>query len=338
MGIVLQILGGIVLLIVALGVAAWLWLRWQIGRMKKLAKMMGGPVAPVRIHLEPVSEAVWRDPRQVERMAEEFAAAGFSRAGTYRLREVSEVVMAPFVAADGMAYGLITEHPMAGVFAEVVQSSADGHMLTISQAKVTDQSPPPPHKTVIRRTGASVTELLSEYEAHRLPPPIAPHTAAGFPAAFEAAYHRDMTWAYEHGPLKGMNVEQISDLIGEDPDPETYRLLKQQNPLDYPDELEHRLRQTFLKQSGMSALEWDEMRDHIVLVHDRLSSDDLADMLADEVDDEEIYTIAEKHARDSARDTFQQMVDRLNLSDRLDFLAHVDDPLPCDVYRFRVRV
>lgn len=335
MGVFLQIIGALVLILILVVVAAALYLRFQVSRIKKMAEMMGGPVAPVRVHLDPAPGYAWNDPAEVERIRTEFALAGFSPAGQFTIREMPMVGMAAFANAEATAYGVITHHPMTGVFVELVRAFDDGRMHTLTTApEPKPKLPTYPSKTVVRLEGASVADLVRELEFLPANGQLVAHTPEAFPHIFEEAYNREMTWAYTEGPSKDVDPDLIANLIGGEVDPETAALLEKPEP-------EELLLKRFLETSDLSAAEWEAMRDDVYFIHDEMNDDDLVGMASDGIEDieeaeEDAYDLIEKVTGTTPRERFRELLRLAKIEDKFKIVGTLDDPVPCDVYRLLV--
>lgn len=335
MGVFLQAVGGFVVLILLLVLlvvgGSVLYLRFQLGKMKRLAKMMGGPVAPVRIHLEARARPEWRDSKAA-REVEAFVALGYVPTGPYHLREVPEVWMQPFVNPDESAFGLVTEHPAAGVWSEIVQFQADGTVLTVSSIKDPNVPNSPPYKQTIRLTGASPADLHATFVEHA-GSPIRPHTPSAFASDFEEAYHRDMAWNYREGPLKGMEAQQIADMIQMPIDEETAEFL---GTKDESIDLDGEIIKRFLATSCLTAAEWEEVRDDIVLVHDGKDWEEI-EWVCEERLELEIWDFEIQYEATETRARFRELLEKSEVGESFRLLGEVDAPVVCDVYQ-QVRV
>jgi hypothetical protein len=331
----LQIVGAIVLVVVALvGLAllgGWLYIRYQVWQIKKIATMMGGPIPPVRIELQELSDARWPDPHRVERLTQELQEQGFYTAGTFTVPGMQGLIISGFANPDLPAYASLTHHPFSGLFCEVCQFGPDGSELTVTQSETLSKTRPVNNVAVSLPT-ASVRELVWELKNRAKTGELPPHTVESFKQAFEDGYYASMKFAYEQGDLKAMDASAIAQFTDQAPDPATLEFLESLDQGE-PDD-DERFTEAFLSQSSLSALEWERIREHIVFIHDQLETDDVADLLSGLFgEDEDPYELAESAKTKNARETFAWLAQRISAPQGPELLTHLEEPEACDVYR-----
>jgi len=336
MQLFLQFLGGACLAVGILVVGAFLWMRWQLRKMIKLASAMGGSAAPIRVQLISDPDGDWADAERVSERVRQFEALGFRYVGTYRIDLVPDFRMVALVHSDEPAYGTVTENPMTGVFSEVVQLAEDGRNLTITTMKSMGDAPTPPTKTLVRLTKASVGDLFAEVRMRRLSGSLKDHSLQNFVTHFEDAYHAEMRWQYEEGGLRNANAREVENLTGVAIDRETGEYLRTLHPTHWPEEIEDRLREKFLKSTSMSAAEWDQVQDYVAFIHDQMDFDDIVDAVIDAADTDDAFTEDwDRLKGQNPRETYRNILTDMGMMDRVELLACMDDPVPCDVYRLR---
>jgi hypothetical protein len=341
MGQFLQIVGGLVLAILFLAVvlvgAGVLWFRFKVRQMKKLARAMGGPVAPIGIHLETVSEPSWRDHAQADRWSAEFAAAGYRRIGAFTVREIPDFGMVAYVNGEGTAYGGVSEHPMTGVYAEVVRLCADGRVLTSTHVK-TQVEAAAPHKETVRLPGAPVVDLIAALEAIPGQGFARPHSADAFQEDFEASYRRDMEWSYTHGPLQDTDAGLISRMIGQEADAETLAFLRGLRSDGDGDEptVDEEIRRRWLETNQITAAEWERSRDSHFFIHEGTSDDELTEIAAQALPEfEEMPETADPLPGADAFARFDGLIRAWNVEDRFHRLGRFEEPVAYVIYRLK---
>jgi hypothetical protein len=107
-------------------------------------------------------------------------------------------------------------------------------------------------------------------------------------------------------------------------------------------ELLEELRHRFLDESGLTASEWEAMRDDVVFVHDRMTEDHVVGAYAEALDWEEdqdaerLELTAEAIARSAPpRDAFARLNESLPKSRAFLHIGQIEGPVRADVYRQR---
>ncbi len=334
----LKVLGGLTLTLVVIvgliSLAALIFIRMAIGKMKKLAKAMGGPVAPVEVELAVLDG---KPPEGIERLAAELERHGFARIGAFGALGIPdyELIALTNVAED--VYAAAAIHPMLGPHVDLFQSAPDGRTLTVTTSKELTPPAAVPGRTVVRRTGASVETLLNEWKIARLTGEVSPAPPEGFKTAFEREYRRVMEFQYREGALKDTDLATITGLVGMAADPKTTAFLDDLRRPEPP--REEALRAAFLASGHVSATEWEEIRDEVIFIHDALTDEELADVLLeigeDEVSDDFLPAEIDEAGGANSRERFRNAVARLGQRDRIELVASHDEPEPFDVYRIR---
>jgi len=115
-----------VLLILAVVVIALFFL------YKILLKLSTKPV--LEITLVPIENPRWSDKQKITGFIDAFQRHGFEPAGHYDCPEMPEVKLSGFVNPSEQLFGVIYDHPIAGIWADVCVEYSDGESLTVSSA------------------------------------------------------------------------------------------------------------------------------------------------------------------------------------------------------------
>jgi hypothetical protein len=98
------------------------------------------------------------------------------------------------------------------------------------------------------------------------------------------------------------------------------------------EDLDEAVRERFLKQSSMSAEDWEHVRERLVIVHDRLDPAMLDERVSEWVDeDEDGYPPSAENGQ-SIRDIFTAYNTQLPASRRFVKLGEVSEPIEAEVY------
>lgn len=290
---------GAVVLFGLLIVIGYFYLRRKMGKLGSpysglmaAAEAMSETVPPFRIKLEPANHREWIDTSAFDAICEKLDSRGGVRIGRFTTSPPT-VLLEAWHQADQNLFVVIYEHPVAGLWFEAGCEFEDGTLFAYSTGP-NHHMGNPPWTTFEFRTGIPTAELLDAVIADRPDKPTVATSAESFPSRFEDAWARDMDWRIERG---GPSEEEIqtafeSGLSRESSsEEETSQALSTADNLDVVQQirsiwrerinefLENQLRESWIVSSGVSALEWDRIRDRVIFIHDGLTANDLAEHL-----------------------------------------------------------
>lgn len=329
MGLFLQILGAIFLAILLLLVAGGLFLRFKVrsllGALEKAASTI--PVgAPSRIHLRELAAPSWEDDEAVTELAEALPGLGFAPIGLYQVEEMEGLGLSSWLNVGDRAYAVVYEHPMACVWVEFVTRYEDETAVTFTnnaEGTGLDQRPGFP---VERFPELDLPTLYRKFLAERPEGPKKPPTADGFANEFVQAYADEMDWRNSRGGVSLDEIRAIGDHSGIPYDEDTLESLRDQSYLDAMDQLETRIREQFLASTELSAARWEDIRERLVVIHDKMTADYLEGVVSE-------YTEENGEIpQGSPRIAFAGLNARLRKSRRFEKIGEVSKPVEADLY------
>lgn len=292
MAIVLQVLGIILLAIVAAVGVALLILAWKvrsgIGKLKRFAEEMthaAPPVAPPRIHLVSLEGEAWTDPAEVDRLADPLPALGFDPVGVYAVEEMAGLTVAAWVHPERRVTAVVYEHPQAGVWLDLVTRYRDGRRLTYANTKTGSGVDHAPGHIVERYPGLGTVELFHRHVAQRDDGEFEPVSAVAFVERFEHAYADEMDWRNARGGTSIEEIRAIAEAMGQSCDESVLTAVRTVEARRAAEALNETLLERFLAESSLSAGEWERLRERVVVIHDRTTEDMVLEIFA-ESDDE----------------------------------------------------
>lgn len=297
MAIVLQALGVAFLLLILFLVVAVLTIRAKLRSFARnldgMAKAAGGSLTPARLHLRAMAAPSWADEPAVAAQTAPLPDLGFALAGTYQAEEIPGLNLQAWVQPETAVTAVVYEHPIAGVWTDVVTRYEDDTRLTyanILQGQGVDHAP---GHSVERFDGIGSRELYERHLADRPDRPKVVPTAEGFVARFEKAYADEMDWRNSRGGTTEEEIRAIARLSGESYDEDVIQQTRRMEEARAMEQLGESIRERFLAETRMSASEWEEVRDRLVIVHDAMTQQALEDVFTacewdedDEYDDE----------------------------------------------------
>lgn len=349
---------GFVLGVIVLIGGTFLLVRWWIKRKindiaEQVTKGLGGEdgdlfdalpmtVAPPRVHPRPREGLSWRHGEAVEGASRAFLARGFVAVGDYQIPELP-VQMRAFLDPSNRYYAIVYEHAMLDApFIDLHGRLTNDGTLTVTSAPHGEEIGIRPVSVKFYEKNAAPEVLIARMERELSSREVVPLTAEGFVAEFERAYAQGMDYQFSRGGPTMDEIRRGAQMRGETVDEAvvraTYRAQREQNALL----IEQLVREKFVEQSGLSASEWETVRDDLVIVHDQQTADGLLAKLwhVSPPDDEANETDFEARERElkarvregTPREAFARLMQELPTPRRPRLLGHVPEPVPADVY------
>ena len=177
---------------------------------RKLAPLLN---PPVRIKLEPVSEERRRRPR-VDEMARALEMQGFDEIGTWRVSEIPGLVLTAFTQKFQVVCSVVYEHPLVGVFVDVLSENEEGVSLTVTNAPAGGEMDTPPNRDKVVNKEWGVDEVYDVLLRQRPPGPHRRIDERNFAEEFERAYALEMEWRVGRG-VSEEEVRRTAEAMGE---------------------------------------------------------------------------------------------------------------------------
>jgi hypothetical protein len=190
--------------------------------------------------------------------------------------------------------------------------------------------------------GAGAAGLYARFVRERPQRPLLEATAGEFRERFEKAYADEMDWRNARGGVTEEEIRAIALASGEHVDPETVARLREVKAAEALTGLDEALRERFVRETTLTAAEWEGVRDRLVFVHDRLPAEAGASILAGAGAREEGHDQEEHREWDRLRRRFHQgnprtafAEENLRLPEGRRFvkIGELSEPIGADVYR-----
>lgn len=320
----------IVVVLFILGVIWWLYSKFKmIFRNIEAFTEMGRP--PGVIHLVPVTLPEFHDRATMDEDAISLQRRGFQKIGAFAIPEIHGLLLQAFIDSRKNQYAVIYEHPLAGVFCDIVLKYQDGDSLTASNAPTGQELDQRPGHVKLYQKGARVEQLVDILNQHMQKKPVCQVRQDTFVADFENAYAEEMEWRATRGGTTQEEIRRVAANMDEDIPEEA--IVRTQDYLEDDDasaELEEKCLETFLQQTHMSALEWEKIRDRVIIIHEKMELRDAISYLED--DD---FTLEDRELQRLPKDilsAFAQANRLLPSSQRFTLLGTVKTPVVGAVY------
>ena len=213
MMLVLQIIGGIVVGIIALIIIGYAYFRIRYG---KWVDYLANDTEPLQIHLNEDFSPDWREERKVATLVDALKANGFELGKAYNVVEMDEVnvqsmFMPPLLAT-------VWTHSLIDPWVDISFDDEDtGIEYNVSNASMgeTINSRPDVHKTYLK--GAGIGALLDVAKEQSSDMKCKLINDRNFRETVEESYRRDMAWRCNEG---GLSFEEF--VATAKTDPKTY--------------------------------------------------------------------------------------------------------------------
>jgi hypothetical protein len=341
MAIVLQVLGVMFLLLILFRVVAVLTIRAKIRgfarNIEGFANSMAASQTPARISLRPMAAPSWEDAEAIEAQAEPLPELGFAKAGDFQVEEIPGLSLEAWVNPEKAVTAVVYEHPVAGVWTDMVTRYEDGTRATFANTSHGGGVDHAPGHTVERFAGIGSKELYHRHLAQRPDRPVVVPTAEGFVERFEKAYADEMDWRNSRGGTTEAEIREIARLSGQTYDENVIAATRQMAQARAMLQLDEAIRERFLKETTLPASDWEGLRDRVFAVHDMMTQDAFEEAVNGHLDlggeeDEQVAPQIDDTAAGSPRRLFARLNAEQSEAKRCRKLGEVAHPVAADVY------
>lgn len=336
--IFLKVMGVIFLVLIALVVVVVLVVR---ARVRAFFRRLSSELSPpLTVELTPIAgDPGWTDESAVRLLTDPLKNLGFERVGAFETDMHGPVMMEVWCDAGRAIYAVVYELEIELVdqpWLDFVTRYRDGSTFTVSNAPLgsdLEQREDHPKRFLNDRNPKRLLNEMLDQRPERPIDPV-PIDPVEFKDFFEAHYAEEMKWRAERGEIVPADEDNEGPGILSSLEYDAERA-------DHLYELENQVTEAFLQSTTLSALEWERIRDRVVLIYDGLGEDDL-NMIIDEwiEPDERFEERFEAALRDLAargegfqpRAAFEALNTRLRNRQRFKRLGSMTEPVPADIY------
>jgi hypothetical protein len=350
MDTLLQILGVLCLIAIALLLVPVTWLAyklWQIRRafrhlIAQAGELEGFLVPPMRVKLDRTNDPAWENAGEVEAFAAPLRSAGFKEIGAFEIEPWPGVRLLALMHSGNAAYAAVYEHSGAGTWLDLVSEYADGRVVTYTTSRQAGQLDAPDFKLLKCLPDADAGELLAAFLDERPRGERLPVDAASFAGRFESAWSREMDWRAGRGGATDDECRRLALDDGGQPDPKAIAAIRQRWRLSLNAFYQERLQDAFLASGQVSARDWERVRDRTLFIHDQLTWEQVTEIAAMGfgIDPDDQRDSASSHWQEAERlaagfpprEAFRRINEQLPVSRRYQKLGETSDPIAADVY------
>lgn len=343
----LQLLGIAALTVVLLCVLLLLALRyalpWWIKR--KLLANLGAAelVTPVAARVRLQRQKLQWQQEGMPALVQALKQAGYQSAGRYEVDALPFMQLWAGTHADG-SFAVAYDHPQLPPWFDLARRNRQGVHAGVSTSLVPDPAFIPDEWNILHN--ASLTPRQAHEALHQLalpgePLPIQPRS---FAKAYEIMYAMSADHALAGPPptLQAMldKSARLARAIGKPPPaptPEQQNIALEHQRLTWRSALDEALLDHFLHSGALSAVEFEQVRDTVCIVHERLTQEEVIDIAlrASPLHAPNPAMAQALEACRSADARFDAIQNLLPPSQRLRLLGQVSRPLPARIYDSR---
>lgn len=339
MAVILQIFGAAFLLLILFLAIGALVIRSKVRRFARnmeqtlggFTKTMAAASTPSRIQLLRMAQPDWVEEEDVEDQRAPLPELGFQLVGAYQVEELDDLALEAWVNKSKSVTAVIYEHPSSGVWTDFVTRYLDGGRVTFTNGSRGGGVEHAPGHELQRFTDLVPKELFRKFLFGRPLKSMEPVDPESFAASFEKAYADEMDWRNSRGGVTEDEIRAIAQLSGETYDETTIKAARKLAEEHAMEQLQDAVLERFLKQTTMSAFEWEDVRDRTVVVHDRMSPHYFAEFLSNLLDDE-THPEIDGTPETAPRRMFESLNEGFAEEGKFKMLGTVNEPVVADVY------
>jgi hypothetical protein len=195
---------------------------------------------------------------------------GFSSLGRYAIPQMPGVEISAWMSPDQSQWAVGYNHPARSEWWDLISMYSDGGSYSCSSLDDTGLEPDPRHRSK-KHPGASLEDLLQKHLSER-PRDHRGLSSEEFVPEFCRCYRETIEWRLGKGTTR-QEMVRVAQLSGQVYDESTIEAAFVTHQAQEVGQLEEILRQRFLSKTSLTPGEWEKVRDQLVFVHDRTSSE-----------------------------------------------------------------
>ncbi|MEL6104990.1 MAG: hypothetical protein AAFU85_03085 [Planctomycetota bacterium] len=365
----LQLVGAMLLALIILVIAVYLYVRYKIRKfIKDIAEGFGelsATVPPFRIKLtsreqaedelrdamgdDDEEEEFFMDEDSVEKHSKSFVGLGFRPISDFNTDTVLNLRV--LVHDQNSTFAVIYDHYSAGVWCDLYRGYRDGASWTYSSAKDPGMDIMPGH-TQRFFPDVEVEEIAKQFWAQAPSDGIEIVADAEFARYFEKKYAEGMNWKIQRGGPTEEEIRRVAELSGDECTEEAIRSTQEQWATEISGFLGDLAIKQFNKQNDVSKQDAADREFRVFAVHERMPTQELLesihqdfylDMDEDLEDDEEEDPDTIKWRREFDRvsavresktviETFHAVLEESGKRDTYECLGAVSKPVEAEIW------
>lgn len=210
MEIFLQVIGSLVVGVVVILLAIYLYIRIKLGKYANIDT--SEDLTPLLIHLNEEIDPDWIAKKNAQKIENELIDLGFTPDKTYNVVEMEGMQLKAFFKTPFTA--ILYTHPVAGLWVDMGAETENGIEYTVSNVPMGGEMDTPPHAKKYWHKEFTPAELYTKLKEVIGSEPIKALDASTFRDYFENVYKKEMQWKNKNG---GIGFEEFMRVIENDP-------------------------------------------------------------------------------------------------------------------------
>ncbi|WP_154224295.1 hypothetical protein [Marinicella rhabdoformis] len=195
MALFFQIIGSIVVAIILIIVAIYLFIRIKFKSALELTNSES--MTPMVVHLNESYDTEWLQEDGSQELSKALVRLGFEKGKVYDVIGMPDVSLQAFFN-EGVS-AVLYKYPLVGHWVDMVYLGESGEDVTVTNAVSGSEIDSRPECTKVHLTGASVEDLWQRIQTECEGMSSSDITAENFRAFFETAYQKDMAFIANKG-------------------------------------------------------------------------------------------------------------------------------------------
>lgn len=300
---------GVAVVVASLAIVAIAIIWWIKMKIRKFVEPFKNfELIPSTVDLKPTTITSWHEPEQVERETAQFRELGFEHAGDFTAEKMADVNFRGFIHTEHRLHVLMYDMPHLQNKFDIVTAYEDGSYMTYTNSDFPELLERPPTQPIERLPNVDVKTLFDHCIANRPDKPMKLVPKEELAATIKSYVEEEHLWRIE-------NAEQ-------------------------EDRLRDLTEETFLNETGWSAIEWNRKEDRVLFIHERLRKMDAVELFMDSIrvedsDHDRIQSMANNLVAEMPiRKAFSQMIELPPAGQAFEKLItfRIDDNVEVDAY------
>lgn len=306
--------------------------RYFLRKFGKALQGMHGNTTPSDIRLRRSDAVVWNDSARVAATLDAMRGAGFESIGYYLVPQMPGLKLQAFIHHEENLFGVIYEHPQAGVWADLVAYHEDGGSTTLTNSPHGGTMDARPGHDKIADRHADPAVLLSRWRSLAERRAVEPLSAEEFTGRFEKAYADEMAWRAARGGPTRDEIRRVAAASGTAYDEGAIDAAREVLHAHSRDALRGMLLKEFARIEGWSDERVEAEQEWLAIVHDQTDPAYVAEWFEGAVEE---GLMSEPQAREGERprEFFARLNRSLPPAWQYRKLRTLQTPAGADVYR-----
>ncbi len=213
--IILQIIGGIVVLLIIIAFCIYLFFRFKFGKYLDIDSSINH--SPLSIHINEEIFPQWLEDKSVINMITQIEGYGFHKSKSYSIPEMEDIQLLSFFKDSYTA--VLYKHNVMGLWIDLFAISEDGSEITVTNMPLGSgiENRPEMKKYVMKNS--SFDELIERFNTYIENVNLKSVNDDNFRFIFEEAYKKDIQWRNRNGGIsydEFLSVEKESNISFKD--------------------------------------------------------------------------------------------------------------------------